>query len=178
MQSQAHSPELYELTRAIPAKFIERPPQGKYGDYVPHFVIEQILIATVGPFDFDHVETIYGPVPATVDKNTGEIRHPALDQAVVGVVMTLTVTIDGRVVSVTEAGSCDAAAHEWNNGARLKKATSDALKRCAMRLGVGLHLWCKRPEQYFLPRVLRLEEEVTEHDQNATVGVEDQEEHG
>ena len=33
-------------------------------------------------------------------------------------------------------------------GEKLKKMESDAFKRCASKLGVGLHLWAQ--EQYFL----------------------------
>ena len=34
------------------------------------------------------------------------------------------------------------------NGARLKNAVSDAHKRCAMRVGLGLHLYAQ--DDYFL----------------------------
>jgi hypothetical protein len=49
------------------------------------------------------------------------------------------VTIDGHTVT----GDCEQP-HNWDtDGARLKDAMSDAYKRCAMRLGVGLHLWAQ-----------------------------------
>lgn len=163
------APQAYRLAQAIPSKYIEQAPRGKYGTYVPHFVIEQILLLTVGPFTTHHVETIYGDVPET---KSGDTTHPALSNAVVGVVLSLTVTVDGREVTVTEGGACDAAGYEWNNGERYKKATSDALKRCAMRLGVGLHLWCKRPDQFFLPRIMREGTETVE-DAEVVIGGED-----
>jgi len=38
------------------------------------------------------------------------------------------------------------------DGERLKHATSDALKRCAMRVGLGLSIWAQ--QSYFLDRAL------------------------
>jgi hypothetical protein len=68
-------------------------------------------------------------------------------------VWRLTCTIDGRQVRVEEVGDVGDV-HNWpHDGARLKDAASDALKRCAMRLGLGLHLWAQ--EHYFLDRQLR-----------------------
>jgi len=40
-----------------------------------------------------------------------------------------------------------------NNASNLKNASSDALKRCAMRVGVGLHLWSQ--ENYYLDKALK-----------------------
>jgi hypothetical protein len=49
--------------------------------------------------------------------------------------------VDGIPVRVEEVGDCEQP-HNWpHDGARLKDAMSDSLKRCAMRLGVTLHLW-------------------------------------
>jgi hypothetical protein len=51
-------------------------------------------------------------------------------------------TIDGTEHTVTEAGDCENPGNWPHDGARLKDASSDAYKRCAMRLAaVGLHLW-------------------------------------
>ena len=166
MKSQHANPELYELTRAVPAKYIKQAPKGKYGTFVPHYVIEQFLLATVGHVDTAHIETLYGTVP-----KQGE--HPELTDAVVGVVMSMTARVDGQYVTVTESGSCDAAGYEWNNGERMKKAMSDAYKRCAMRLGVGLHLWCKTPDEFFLPTFLK--SDTSPSDETPVVGVEDDE---
>lgn len=41
---------------------------------------------------------------------------------------------------------------EANDGGRPKIAVSDATKRAAARIGVGLHLWSR--ESWFLPRML------------------------
>jgi len=59
----------------------------------------------------------------------------------VGAVCRVRAVVDGRTVAVEEIGDCEQP-HNWpHDGARLKDAMSDALKRCGMRLGVGLHLW-------------------------------------
>jgi hypothetical protein len=53
-------------------------------------------------------------------------------------------------VSITEVGDVERPGD--NNGSNLKNASSDALKRCAMRLGVGLHLWSQ--DNYYLDKAL------------------------
>ena len=61
----------------------------------------------------------------------------------------MTVEIDGQLVTVEEAG--DRTTFNWHtDGARLKDAISDAVKRCAMAFGVGLHLWAQfEANKYF-----------------------------
>ena len=64
--------------------------------------------------------------------------------------------IDGEVVTIQEGGSVDKpykvtnkkTGERMHNGERLKLAISDAHKRCAMRVSLGLHLWAQ--EDYFL----------------------------
>ena len=161
----------YLLARAIPKKFIEKKP-GSGADYVPHFVVEQVIIASVGAFDWEVVKTIRGYVPEWTSRDGNKSFGPFQD-AIVGVIVRMTLTIDGRRVVIEEVGSTDAGAYEFNDAERLKKAMSDGLKRCAMRVGVGLHLWCKTNEQFFLPRFLRDAEAAKEHeDESAVVGVE------
>lgn len=169
MKSALTNPELYQLSRPVPARFVKAAPAGKHGTYVPHYVISQRLLAILGPYSFDHVETIRGYVPPLPKSGRDEGMHPAIQDAVTGVIMQLTVEIDGRVVSVSEAGSADAAGYEWNDGERLKKAMSDAFKRCAMRLGVGIHLWCKNELEFFLPQALRLNEQEEHPDDESPV---------
>ena len=71
----------------------------------------------------------------------------------VGGIWRLTCSIDNRQVRVEEVGDVGDV-HNWpHDGARLKDAASDALKRCAMRLGLGLHLWAQ--EHYFLDQQLK-----------------------
>ena len=114
--------QLARLAKPFPDRDVERKPGGSGGDYVKHSTVTEKLLATVGPFStrVDHI--IYD----------GDILS--------GVVLTLTVTVDGRTVSVTEAGDNENPTAK-TNGARLKDCMSDAIKRCAMRVGVGLHLW-------------------------------------
>lgn len=147
--------DLTQLARRFPDGFIER----KDGiDYVAHHVVTQRLLSIVGPFDFELVEIIRGevaPVPPVPDGKSRRARAgtPALRNVVVGGVWRLTCQIDGRRVRIEETGDVGDV-HNWpHDGARLKDAASDALKRCAMRLGLGLHLWAQ--EHYFLDRQLR-----------------------
>lgn len=119
------------LARPFPPKYVKKPPQGKYGSYVPHDVITQALLAIVGPFDLEVGQTLLGP--------SGKVE---------GVFVTIRATIDGRTVAVTEAGDCENPDNWKTQGARAKDAISDGLKRCAMRLGCGLHLWSG--DDYFL----------------------------
>ena len=142
--------DLVELARPFPTDFVER----KEGaDYVAHHVVNQRLLDIVGPFDFELVEVIRGDTPAKAPDPSARSRRgkagvPALSQVVVGAVYRLTCTIDGRRVQVEEVGDVGDL-HNWDHdGQRLKDAASDALKRCAMRLGLGLHLWAQ--EHYFL----------------------------
>lgn len=175
MLKASENPQLAGLTKPILEKFIEPPPQGKSGHYVPHFVIEQILLATVGPFDWELVEILRGHVPRWESRD-GKKQAGPFDNAIVGVVYRLSCEVDGRRVVLEEAGSCDAAAYEDNDAERYKKASSDALKRCAMRLGVGIHLWCKKPEQYIVHAALLYadREDDSEHVAvEAVVGVEE-----
>jgi hypothetical protein len=144
--------DLVELARRFPDGFVER----KDGnDYVAHHVVNQRLLSIVGPFDFELVQVIRGDVPAVAPDPQGRSRRaragtPELRAVVVGGIWRLTCTIDGRRVRVEEVGDVGDV-HNWpHDGARLKDAASDALKRCAMRLGLGLHLWAQ--EHYFLDR--------------------------
>jgi hypothetical protein len=146
--------DLTQLARRFPEGFIER----KDGiDYVAHHVVTQRLLSIVGPFDFELVEIIRGDVAAAAPIPNGRSRRakagtPALHNVVVGGVWRLTCEIDGRRVRIEEIGDVGDV-HNWpHDGARLKDAASDALKRCAMRLGLGLHLWAQ--EHYFLDRQL------------------------
>lgn len=115
--------QLIALAKPFPAALVSPAPKGKFGDYVAHSTVTERLLHEVGPFDF---------------RITDIIRSP--DGRIVGCIGELTVTVDGRVTVVQEAGSEEHPDNQ-NDGENLKRAASDALKRCAMRLGVGLHLW-------------------------------------
>jgi hypothetical protein len=147
--------DLMELARRFPDGFVER----KDGnDYVAHHVVNQRLLTIVGPFDFELVEVVRGDVAAVAPDPNGRSRRakagtPALHNIVVGGVWRLTCAIGDRRVRIEEVGDVGDV-HNWlHDGARLKDAASDALKRCAMRLGLGLHLWAQ--EHYYLDRQLR-----------------------
>ncbi len=177
MLTPENSPDLFQLTKPINERFIEPPPQGKYGSYVPHYVISQIILASTGPFDWELVEILRGSVPGMTTKR-GD-AYPELTNAIIGCVYRMRLQIDGRTVTIEESGSCDAEAFENNDADRLKKASSDALKRCAMRLGVGIHLWCKRDNQFIIHKSLVFQgkgegEDVEVEADGGTTGVEDQ----
>lgn len=134
--------QLIKLATPFPAQFIKKPPKGKFGSYVPHGVVTERLISIVGPFDFEVVEFIRGYTKAIVGKNGTKDNptYPARDNAIVGCIGRLTVEIDGKQVVIQEIGDVEEAAMN-NDGRNAKDAASDSIKRCAMRLGLGLHLW-------------------------------------
>lgn len=127
-----------ELARPFPKKYVKQV-QGE--DYVPHHIVTQRLIH------------IFGVAPKT------EILRELYDgDKLTGVVMRMTVSPGagmsevplyyvGPDIVVEEAGEADNPQAK-SNGARAKSAASDAYKRCAMRLSLGLHLWAR--EDYFL----------------------------
>jgi hypothetical protein len=141
--------QLRQLAEPFPAKLVKKPPQGKYGSYVSHSTVNERALSIVGPFSFNVVDVIRG-FCAPVTQNKGkdnEHTFPSRPDAVVGCLGQLTVEIDGREVTVTEVGDVEGAAAQ-EDGANLKEASSDAFKRCWMRLGLGLHLWSQ--DDYFL----------------------------
>ena len=148
--------DLAKLARPFPRELIQRDPAGNR--YVAHENVTQWLLGIVGPFSFELVEIIRGDVPATPPDPTGRSSRardgtPELRNVIVGGVWRLTVQIDGRTVRLEEAGDVEDP-HNWrHDGQRLKQAASDAIKRCAMRAGLGLHLWAG--ERYVLDGRLR-----------------------
>jgi hypothetical protein len=127
------SDQLYELSRPFPDSLVKQKPGKFAASYVEHSVISQRLLEVLGPYTF------------TVDK---PVTNP--DGVVVGCLATLEVMVDGDFVTITEVG--DVEHPSGNNGTNLKNAASDAIKRCAMRLGVGLSLWSQ--ENYYLDKAL------------------------
>jgi hypothetical protein len=144
--------QLRELATPFPPSLVHKAPQGKYGDYVPHSSVVERALSIVGPYSFEIVELIRGWTPEVVTKRgkPDEKVWPARE-AVVGCLARLTVEIDGRTVTVVEVGDVEGAAAQ-EDGANAKEASSDALKRCWMRLGLGLHLWSQ--DSYFLDKQL------------------------
>lgn len=152
------SAELVDRLKPFPARLIHTNPSGG-GTYVRHSVVVQRLLALFGTYDFELVEVIRGHVDAIPPKPQGNSARakagsPALDDAVVGVVARLTVEIDGKPVRIEDVGDCESP-HNWpHDGARMKDAMSDAIKRCAARLGIGLHLW-SQDESYLYDQLLK-----------------------
>lgn len=138
---------LVDRLKPFPPRLIHENPSGG-GSYVKHSVIVQRLLALFGSYDFEVVEILRGHVDAVKPNPNGKSQKakdgsPALEGAVVGAVCRLTVTIDGERVRIEDVGDCESP-HNWpHDGARMKDATSDAIKRCAARLGIGLHLWAQ-----------------------------------
>lgn len=131
--------QLYNASRRFPADMIQRK-QGN--DYVDHAVITQRIMQVFGWFDQEIVREIRGHVPAW--KPGTDDEKPALDNAVTGVVLRITVHTDtDGPRSITEIGEVEFPHNHTTDASRAKHATSDAIKRCAMRLGIGLHLWAQ-----------------------------------
>lgn len=143
--------DLTKLVHPFPAQMVEKNPTG-YGTYVSHPVVQQRLFDVLGcPPDTTVVRILRGTAP-------GKGSADPIPDAVVGVVLRMTVEIDGRAVSVEEAGDCELPSNWTTDGARLKDAMSDAYKRCAMRLGVGLHLWAQE-HFYISEKMLKADQE-------------------
>lgn len=137
--------QLERLARPFPDRLIHSNPSGG-GQYVKHSVVTEKLLAVLGPFSFELVEIVRGDMPEVPPNPQGTSKrakdgYPALHQAVVGAVCRLSASIDFVQVRIEEVGDCEDPRNWPHDGARLKDAMSDAMKRCAMRIGVTLHLW-------------------------------------
>lgn len=130
--------QLYELSRPFPQSLVKQKPGKFAADYVEHSVVNQRLLEVVGPFVWSVPRVITNP-----------------DGVVVGCFGRLEVTVDDRLIVIEEVG--DVERPSGNAASDLKSASSDAFKRCAMRLGVGLHLWSG--ENYYLDKALAKREE-------------------
>ena len=136
------------------------------GVYVPHHLYVQRLLMHLGGYSFERVDIIRGHVAGKApDPNGSSARAkagtPDLEGAVVGVVCRLSVVVDGKPMVIEDVGDCESP-HNWpHDGARLKDAMSDALKRCCARIGLGTHLYSKTEDDYVLYRVLTEQEEVS-----------------
>ncbi len=129
---------LRDLVKRIPASYVKTKPGGFQADYVSHADIQQILLAKIGPCTQEVKELIYNA-----------------EHQLQGCILRMTYEIDGQTVVIEEAG--DVERPGANNGANAKNAVSDAVKRCAMRVGVGLHLWSQ--DNYVLDKLAQDGEE-------------------
>lgn len=121
--------EVVQLSEPFPTRFVHD--DGRGNAYVPHHIVQQRLIQIFGvPPKIEILREIYD------DTDQGK--------KLTGVVMRLTLP---GLEPVEEAGEADNPQSK-TNGARAKDACSDAIKRCAMRLGCGLSLWSQ--DDYYL----------------------------
>lgn len=144
--------QLRDLATPFKGGLVKAPPRGKFGSYVSHSTVNERALSVVGPHSFEIIEVVRGWADTVVvNKGKDTERTFPAREAVVGCLARLTAHIDGQTVSVVEAGDVEGAAGQ-EDGANLKEASSDAYKRCWMRLGLGLHLWSQ--DDYFLDRQL------------------------
>ena len=106
-------------------------------DYVEHTQVTQKLIALIPDVQMELLDVFYD-------------THYNMDgdklTILTGCSYKISGTIDGQFRSVVEAGMCDKPfevenRRSSNNGERLKECISDAVKRCGMRLGIGIELY-------------------------------------
>ena len=145
--------QLKELAKPFSNKLVQSKPGRAGGDYVSHSTVTERALSVVGAYSIEDVQLIRGHA---VEESTKNKTYPAEDNVVVGALITLRCNVDGREVRITEAGDVENPLQKGNDGARAKDAISDAVKRCWMRLGLGLHLWSQ--EDYFLHAVLERDE--------------------
>lgn len=155
-------PMAKSLAQPFPTEHVHKNPSGG-GTYAKQSTYNQkLLLALNASFDFAVSEVIRGDVAALVPDPNGKSDRaktgaPALGGVVVGALCTLACEVDGRPTTITEVGEVEDP-HNWkHDGQRLKDAASDGLKRCAARLGVGLHL--RDESEYFLFDVLTQRDE-------------------
>ena len=137
--------QLNKLATPFSDRFIETKPGKFSASYVPHGIVSQFLLGIVGPYDFA-IDTLVRDADGTLT----------------GCLCTLTVDVDGRTTSIQEVGECENPTNWKTDGARLKACASDGIKRCAMRLGLGLHLWHKHDGNYVLADILEKRKEDNE----------------
>lgn len=158
------SAQLTELAKPFPKQYLGKDDRGN--DAVDHTVVTQRLLQILGPYSQEVREVLRSQVDPMKTRSGKE--YPG-GHFVTGVVIRLHLNIDGREVYIDETGGCENAAMKDGDGERLKHAISDAIKRCAMRLSLGLHMWAQ--EHYFLYTVLSREsEEVPPPDGNGDGG--------
>jgi len=144
------SADLYQLARRFPDSMIEKKPGKFEAAYISHGVITSRLLEVLGPFDWSIAKVITNA-----------------DGIAVGCIGRLEVEVDGRPVVVEEVGDIEHVGP--NSASNLKNASSDALKRAAMRLGLGLHLWVG-DAHYYLDKSLEKRLRDAESDGTGTAG--------
>ena len=126
--------QLQSLAKRIPKSYIKQKPGSFAADYCSHGDIQQMLIAKLRVPPSQEVTQV-------IRNAEGQIH---------GVVLRMVFQIDGQACVIDEIGEVDRPSA--NDGLNAKNAVSDAVKRCAMRIGLGLELWCQ--ETYVLDKAL------------------------
>lgn len=129
--------QLQSLAKRIPKSYIKTKPGGFAADYVSHADIQQMLLAKLGPCSQEITQIIRNA--------EGQVQ---------GVVLRMVFNIDGETVVIDEIGECERPGQ--NDGLNAKMAVSDGTKRCASRVGLGLHLWAQ--DTYVLDKALATKE--------------------
>jgi hypothetical protein len=138
--------QLRNLAEPIPDRYVGKNDKGM--DASDHTVITQLLHLYAPGWSFEITQVLRSDVP---EKVTQKHTYPG-GLFITGCIGRLTVDVDGHRVVIDEAGGVELAGMKDGDGERLKHAASDALKRCAMRLGLGLSIWAQT--NYFLPAAL------------------------
>jgi hypothetical protein len=137
--------QLQDLSKRLPEKWIQQKPGvGFAAKYASHGDIQQALLAKVGPTSQRIVKEIYN--------SEGNVLE--------GVILEMVFHIDLEPVVIQEIGESER--DTGNNALNLKNSVSDAVKRCAMRVGLGLELWT---ENYALPEALAQRAEQQEQEE-------------
>lgn len=163
--------QLHDLARPFPPSFVRTNPSGG-GVYVSHPLYSQRLLLYLGGYSFQLVEVLRGDVAGKAPNPDGSSQRAKdgvsdLCGVIVGAVCRLTVEVDGKTLVIEDVGDCEQP-HNWpTDGARMKDAMSDALKRCSRHVGLGLHLYAKESREYVLFDKLDQDEnsEVTGYDE-------------
>ena len=150
---------LQELSKPFPQKYIHKNPTG-FGEYIQHSVIRQRLLSVLGPFEQKIVQIL---------KEEMTDKQGKTKTVTTGVVLEMTFNIAGREVSVQEIVDVEPPFNWKTEGARMKDAVSDAVKRCAMAIGCGLHLWARfeNKSEYFLDQQLAKEVGIVEEEEDS-----------
>ena len=99
--------QLQELSKVFPEKFIHKNPTG-FGDYIQHSVIRQRLLSVLGGYSQEVKHIIREKL---TDKQGVE------KEVITGVILALTVEVDGELVTIEEAGDVEQPFNWFTDGA-------------------------------------------------------------
>lgn len=154
-EKKSAGPQAMALYKPFPKSMIK---QKEGFDFVSHSEYVQKFIDKMGVAPTFRVEDeLYE------DTFTGRVKGKDVTgtHVLTGVRCSMSATIDGHEVTVSEYGDVEFPMNDKTNGARAKKAISDAYKRCAMRLcGMGLHIYAG--DEWRLEQAEEEEEPATE----------------